>query len=233
MTISNKLHLAGETYLVCLESRIAGDGFCDEACYKFYLLRLFHCLNLFQVKLHAYLLLPREVSLLVTPGSPFCLRNLMRTINRSYSEYFNTRFGRAVKVWSDTPRSSLVQEATLALQCQKYIERRPLAESELGHPGIYRWSSYCTNAFGGGFHYLKPLAAYKAFIIETTNPYKAYREYIATPFKQEFLLYLQRRIESGAPITKTGRRSRRKTSKYRRAARLAQFSSTTPLCRQG
>ena len=219
MAISNKVHLAGETYLVGLESRIAGDGFCDDACYKFYLLRLFNCLNLFQVKLHAYLLLPREVSLLVTPGSPFCLRNLIRTINRSYSEYFNARFGRAVKVWSDTPRSSLVQEATLALQCQKYIERKPLEDSALGHPGNYRWSSYCANAFGGDFCYLKPLDAYKAFIIKTSNPYNAYREYIATPFKQEFFLYLQRRIESGAPITKTGRRSRRKTSQYRQPAR--------------
>lgn len=232
MTQSNSLHLAGETYLVSLDSRIAGDGFCDDACYKFYLLRLFNCLNQFQIKLHAYLLLPNEVSLLVTPGSPFCLGNLIRTINRSYSEYFNVRFGRAVNVWSATLRSSLVQEGTLALQCQKYIERRPLTDSQLIHPGIYRWSSYCANAFGGDFRYLKPLDAYKAFIIEATNPYKAYREYIATPFKREFDLYLRRRIESGAPITKTGRRSRTLANKYRQAATPTKFSSTAPICGQ-
>ena len=232
MAVSNKSHLAGETYLVSLDSRIAGDGFGDDACYKFYLLRLFNCLNVFQVKLHAYLLLPNEVSLLVTPGSPFCLKNLLRTINRSYSEYFNVRFGRAVKVWSNTPRSSLAQEATLALQCQKYIERRPLTDSQLDHPGIYRWSSYCANAFGGDFRYLKPLDAYKVFISETNNPYKAYRDYIATPFKQEFHLYLQRRIESGAPIIKTGRRSRTTSKKYRGVATPTQFTSTAPTCGQ-
>lgn len=208
MTASKKLHLAGETYVISLESRIVGAGFCDDACFKFYLLRLFNCLNVFQVKLHAYLLLPNEVYLLVTPGSPFCLMNLIRTINRSYSDYFNARFGRAVKVWRDNPRSSLVQEATLALSCQKFMERRPLACLKLSHPGMYRWSSYCANAFGGDSHFLTPLDAYRAFISNYSNPYKSYREYIVTPFKQEFLLFLIMKIESGVPITRKGRRIR-------------------------
>jgi putative transposase len=205
MTTLNKYHLAGEIYFIAFGSRIAGNGFCDDACFNFYLRHLLNSLNVFQLKLHAYLLLPNEVCLLVTPGTPYCVIRLMRSLNRAYSEYFNARFERTVKVWCDIPRCSLIRETKMALECQKYIERRPLASLELDHPGRYRWSSYCANAFGGDSYFLTPLEAYRAMLCENPNPYRSYRDHIATPFAKEFQRHLTTKFEPSAPITDYGR----------------------------
>lgn len=207
--------MAGKVYFIAFDSRTVGDGFYDDACFKFYLLHLLNSLNVFQLKLHAYLLLPKEVCLLATPGTPSCIMNLMRSLNRAYSDYFNARFERAVKVWCDIPRCKLIEEENMALDCQKYIERRPLTYPNLTHPGMYQWSSYCTNAFGGEWHFLTPLDAYSAFIRKNTNPYRRYRDHIAMPFTEELQLYFESKFKMSAPIADNDRR-RKESINHRR-----------------
>ena len=92
MKTKTKVYSAGKTYFVVLKERTSSTGFYDDACYAFYLLRLMHCLNSYRVKLHAYLLRPKEIWLLITPGTPTGFDSLQRFLNRAYSDYFNNRF---------------------------------------------------------------------------------------------------------------------------------------------
>jgi len=51
--MKQELNLPGQTYLVCLKNVRCGEGFYDAACYDFYLKRLCHSLDQFQVNLPA------------------------------------------------------------------------------------------------------------------------------------------------------------------------------------
>ena len=68
MANSPQLLLAGQTYFVIVENKTTVTGFYDDACYRYYLLHLLNCLNNYQIKLHAYVLMANEIWLLATPG---------------------------------------------------------------------------------------------------------------------------------------------------------------------
>jgi len=202
MAISNRLHIAGQTYIFVVQRRNEATGFYDNACYRFYLLHLLNCLSTFQIKLHAYVLKTDGIWLLATPGTPRAAISLIKFVNQTYSSYFNTRFDRSVKVWRDTPQSSLVQGDQLVLDCQKFIERVPLKHDSINHPGEYEWSSYCANSFGGTSSVLTRHKSFSALLNENPNPYKSYREFIARPFNNAYQLYLESRLIAGLPVAK-------------------------------
>lgn len=202
MTTSNRLHIAGQTYIYLVQRRNENAGFYDNACYRFYLLHLLNCLGTFQIKLHAYVLKTDGIWFLATPGTPKAALSLIKFVNQSYSSYFNTRFDRSVKVWRDIPKSSLVQGDQLVLDCQKFIERVPLKYDSINHPGEYEWSSYCANSFGGTSRFLTHHKSFSALIKQSDSPYKRYREFIAKPFNNPYQLYLESRLISGSPVAK-------------------------------
>lgn len=202
MTDPAKLQIAGQTYFIVIKSNSRMTGFYDGACYHFYLLRLLNCLNNFQVKLHAYILLENSIWLLTTPGTPGGLSSLLKYLNQCYSSYFNNRFGRSTTIWRDLSGFSLVQGNQLVLDCQKFIERAPVQAMMVNHPGEYAWSSYCANSFGGATKYLTPHPAFKLLLQENGNPYKRYRDFIASSFDEPYYRYLKSRLMTGTPVAK-------------------------------
>lgn len=203
-----KTYQAGKTYFVVLREKTSVSGFYDDACYQFYLLRLINCLNTYQVKLHAYLLLEKQVWLLLTPGTPTGFDSLLRFLNQSYSDYFNTRFGRSVKVWSDSVVACLIPGNKLVLDCQKFIEREVLRINCISHPGEYRWSSYCANAFSRKNGHLSAHLAYTSFLKGKSDCFTRYREFIAAPYSQAYELFLRSRLLRGVPLLRKSTRQR-------------------------
>ena len=202
MTIPSNFHIAGQTYMFVVRRRNENTGFYDFACYRFYILHLLNCLSTFQIKLHAYVLKADGIWLLATPTTPWAALSLIKFVNHSYSSYFNIRFDRSVKVWQDTPLSSLVQGDQLVLDCQKFIERAALEHDSIDHPGEYEWSSYCANAFGGTPRFLTRHRSFIGLLKENGNTYKCYRDFIDRPFDNRYLLYLESRLMNGSPLAK-------------------------------
>lgn len=188
LTPKTKLQ-AGKPHLLCCLSTRAGDGFYDEHCFDIYRRHLFNCLTAYQNKLHAYVLLNNCIYLLVTPLTATSARNLLRSINRSYSVYFNNRFNRSGKVWSETVFAAPIREG-LALDCQKYIERLPRTMGRVPRLGTYQWSSYCGYAYGCRSEFLVPLVAYRALRRSQAASLVYYREYIDAPFSDAYSVYL-------------------------------------------
>ena len=224
-----KIYSPGQTYFVALRERTYTTGFYDNACCEFYLLRLLNGLNIYHVKLHAYLFKPKEIWLLATPGTPDGFDSLLRFLNQRYSSYFNTRFGRSVKVWSDSPITCLVSGGNLVLDCQKFIEREALREEYVSHPGEYLWSSYCDNSFSLSNRYLTPHRAYKKFLQGKPDCFEQYRKFIVTPYPQAYYLYLKSRLLSGTPLQKMRGNS---PARYNKAMPAAQNKSRFFLSRQ-
>ena len=174
-----KFHNPGQTYF--LEHSTTAFGHClfDDACCKFYLARMFNSLQQFHVALHAYCILPDRVCLLLTPRTPKGAFNLLRSVGHQYNVYYRDRFDRQGVVFTERVTSVALQSSQAVLESQKHIERLPLGHALVAHPGIYRWSSYCANAFGAGSPALIRHRAYSEFILRSSTSHAAYRDFIA------------------------------------------------------
>lgn len=187
-------HPFASTWFIVYRGKVQGTAFFDEACHDYFQLRLLNCLKVYQVQLHAYALLPNEAWLLLTPGMPKSMFTLLDFVNRCYSEYFNERFDRNIAVFQSRPFLAIMDSVQLFLDCQKMIERWPIASGAVDHPGLYRWSSYTANAFGGRHQFLTRHPWFEQYIAATENPMERYREFIARPFDAAHLTELEQRL---------------------------------------
>ena len=185
---------AARTWFLVNRAKIQGTAFFDEACHDYFQLRLLNCLKVYHVQLHAYALLPNEAWLLLTPGMPKSMFSLLDFVNGCYSEYFNERFERNIAVFQNRPFLAIMDSAQLFLDCQKMIERWPFASGAVDHPGLYRWSSYAVNAFGGRPRFLTRHRWFEQYIAAAESPMERYREFIAEPFQAAHLTELEKRL---------------------------------------
>lgn len=200
MARSKRIFIAGQVYFALQEGNSGSRCFYDDACYRHYLLRLLNSLVYFQVKLHAYALLPNEIQLLLTPATPEGISRLMQRLGGAYAQYFNSRFERSGSLWKGRFKSSVVQGSRQLCSCQKFIELAPVQTGLADKPGQHEWSSYCANAFGDS---RKVLAAHEQFKLPGQNPanrFRLYREYIASGFSSEQYKALEYRLRHGHPL---------------------------------
>ena len=187
----------GEAYFVLLEGKPDNISFADDACFRFYLTRLLNCLNYYDIRLHAYALLPNEVQLLLTPLTPTGVSGLMKAIGGSYAQYYNNRFETSGSLWKGRFKSSQVDTGRTFLNCQKFIELAPIRLNLVEHPGEYPWSSYCTNAFGGHGKFLSSHISYRDLAPRPVERYQIYRQLVARSFAGPYFDALNGRLRSG------------------------------------
>lgn len=196
--MSELIHVQGIPRCVMMAAATPAAGFFDVDCYRHFRLRMAHCRPLYRLQIHAYVLLPMEVWLLTTPLCPRSIYNYCAFLNRSYSEYFNSRFRREVRVWRAEPRVSLLADDARVLECQKFIERQPLEQRLVPHPGRHAWSSFCATGFGGVGDKEELLSIHPAvrqFIAK--KRLAGYRDYVMAPFPPGRLADLRGAFEQG------------------------------------
>ncbi len=177
------LHTASQTYLLRYNSKHMVCFF-DDACYSYYLVRLFNSLQQFHIQLHAYCLVPKEINLLLTPATPEGTHNLWLSVTGQYNSYFRERFARTTRIINPSFQSTPLGEGKQVLRAQMFIEGIPLAIPGIAHPGVHPWSSYCNNGFGDKSPWLKPHRAYLEFLDknkQASNAYLSYRENVVNP----------------------------------------------------
>ncbi len=182
------------TWFLATRSDIQGPALFDEACLDYYQLRLLNSLKVYRVALHAYVLQPDEVWLLLTPELHRSAFAMLDHVHECYSEYFNNRFERKVAVFRGAPREVKIESAELLLDCHKLVESWPLLSGAAKHPGLYRWSSYSANAFGGPPRFLTRHRFFQLHLADGEKPLERYREFIAAPFNANHLADLRRRL---------------------------------------
>lgn len=200
MARTRRLFIAGQSYFILLEGHNGNNCFYDAACYRYYLARLTSALPAFQIALHAYVLLPNEIQLLLTPSTPTGISQLMKLVGGAYVQYFNGRFARSGSLWKGRYKSSLIQADFRLLACQRYMETAPQRQQLVTHPGEYAWSSYCANAFGGNA-VLTPHEEMRKAGRSRSNRFKYYREFLASPVSHGEYHGLEERLRCGRPLT--------------------------------
>lgn len=205
--------IPGKTYFANVGQKTFGTGFFDDSCKEFYLRRLLNCQNAFHVKLHAYLLMHKEIFLVFTPMTPSGFDSFARFLNGSYSRYYLIRFARRVSAWQNEPPICRLPSDNLILDCHKFVERHVLDVSSESHPGEYRYSSYCANAFTLKPNFLARHRAVRQFINLEASGLSRYRNFVATPFREEYARFLQSRLLCGQALLQ--RKSTSRLENYR------------------
>ena len=92
--------------------------------------------------IHAYVLMPNHVHLLVTPSHKESLPKTFQSLGRRYVQYFNATYDRTGTLWEGRYRATLIDSESYFLICCRYIELNPVRAELVRHPRDYRWSSY-------------------------------------------------------------------------------------------
>ncbi|MHB0986773.1 MAG: transposase [Sulfuricella sp.] len=125
--------------------------------------------------LHAYVLMTNHVHLLLSPPQPQDVPRLIISLGRRYVQYINKTYRRTGTLWDSRYKSSLVQEDTYLLLCQRYIELNPVRAAMVDDPAHYRWSSYAANALGQSDSLITPHPLYTAMAADDAGRRENYR----------------------------------------------------------
>jgi len=95
-----------------------------------------------KVAVHAYVLMPDHIHLLLTPGDEQGLGLMMQWIGRYYVPYYNQKYGRAGTLWHGRYKTAVIDADRYFMVCSKYIEFAPVRANLAAYAADYPWSSY-------------------------------------------------------------------------------------------
>lgn len=95
-----------------------------------------------QCAVHAYVLMPNHVHLLVTPQAHGAVASMMQDLGRRYVRIFNDLYGRTGTLWEGRYKACMIDSDRYFLVCQRYIELNPVRAGLAADPAGYRWSSH-------------------------------------------------------------------------------------------
>lgn len=122
-------------------ARRGADLFLDKADYQQFIALLQEIVDLFNVNVAAFCLMPTHYHLMVqTPEAN--LSRCMRQLIGVYTQRYNVRHGSDGTLFRGRYKSILVEADSYVLQLVRYIHRNPLKAGLVKHLHKYRWSSH-------------------------------------------------------------------------------------------
>jgi putative transposase len=143
--------------------------------YATYLLDLGEAAAVFGCAVHAYVLMPDHVQLLLTPAEPDGPLRLIQALVRCYDEYLGRRYARRGMLCESDLRVGGLHSDREVLACCRHIELGPVRAGIVSEPVAYRWSSFRANGLGARDAVLTPHAAYLALGETRADRQRAYR----------------------------------------------------------
>ena len=129
----------------------------------------------YNLRSHAYALLPDQVQVLASPGNPDSISRTIQSIGRNYVQYFNETYGTTGTLWEGRYRATVLDDKPYLLTCSRYIETGPVRAGLVGKPKEYEWSSYAHNALAKDDPMINPHREYQRLGSTPRERSKAYR----------------------------------------------------------
>ena len=129
----------------------------------------------YELKVHAYVLMPDHVHILASPKHADSVSRTIQSIGRNYVQYFNESYSGEGTLWEGRYRATVVDIKPYLLTCCRYIELNPVWAGLVANPGAYRWSSYAHNAAGESDEMITPHREYMALGGNDRERIRAYR----------------------------------------------------------
>lgn len=150
MNFNPKYNLPGIPQHIVIRGKGTDPCFSSDSDYQFYLDCLKKAAVAFNCKLHAYVLMPDHVHLVVTPEVEFGISNMMQSLMRRYTRYLKTTYHGIESPWQKKYKSSLIDSRNYLFACMCYVEVNPVRAKIVNVPSEYKWSSYHDNAYNNG-----------------------------------------------------------------------------------
>lgn len=163
----------------------------DDEDYAAFLKWLREAARQFKVALHAYVLMPNHVHLLVSPGDESGLGKMMQWIGRYYVPYFNQKYQRSGTLWQGRFRANVLDPERYFLACSRYIELNPVRAQLVNDPIDYAWSSCAHHAGARSDPYITDHPLYWRLgntPFEREAAYKALMEQVLTEVEIQSIL---------------------------------------------
>lgn len=95
----------------------------------------------FRVAIHAYVLMPTHLHLLLSPSDDGGLGRMMQWVGRHYVPYFNAKYHRTGTLWQGRYKATVIESEQYFLLCSRYIELNPVRVGLVASAADYSWSS--------------------------------------------------------------------------------------------
>jgi putative transposase len=96
----------------------------------------------YKMTLHAYVILPNQTQILVTPLFDMSLARTMQSLCRRFTQLYNQMYQHKGSIWAGRYYSHAIKNDQEILLFQKKIEQSPLKEHLVQNLEDYVWSSY-------------------------------------------------------------------------------------------
>lgn len=143
--------------------------------YATYLLDLGEAAAVFGCAVHAYVLMPSHLHLLLTPAERDGPARLLQALVRCYDEYLDRRYARRGTLGESDLRVAALHSDRDFLACCRHIELNPVRAGIVSEPVAYRWSSFRANGLGARDAVLTPHPIYLALGESKADRQRAYR----------------------------------------------------------
>lgn len=147
--------------------------------------------------IHAYVLMPNHVHLLVTPRRADSLPRMMQSLGRRYVRHVNARRRRSGTLWEGRYRAAPIDGAAYLLACCRYIELNPVRAGLAAHPRDYPWSSWRANALGAADAVVAAHPRYRGLGRSAVQRQKAYRAQFRPALGPAFIAALRAATNGG------------------------------------
>ncbi|WP_404416425.1 transposase [Marinospirillum sp.] len=147
MTRPHRLLIDNESHLIHLQGIQERKVFLEDQDYKQYLLWVNEEAQAHNCILHAYLLLPQQIYLLLEPEHGKSLSRLMQALGRRYVRHLNQKEKRTGTLWNGRFKSSPLQRKPWMKHAIHYLVYKPVTEGLCQEPKHYPWSSYRQHVF--------------------------------------------------------------------------------------
>jgi putative transposase len=148
--------------------------FHPQDCARF-LIDLGEAAAVFGCAVHAYVLMPQRLRLLLTPAEADGPSRLMHALARRHDRYSGRRYARRGALCAGRLHSTALHSDRDVLACSRHIELDPVREGMVSEPVAHRWSSFRSNGLGARDAVLTPHPTYLALGSSSAERQRAYR----------------------------------------------------------
>jgi putative transposase len=153
----------------------------------------------YETDVHTYVLMTNHIHCIVTPRVEGALSKTMKTLEQTYTGYFNRRYERTGGLYNDRFRSFPIDTERYWFTCNRYVELNPVRAGMATRPEDYRWSSYRFHAFGEPNDLIVPHPLYLALGNSAAMRQQCWRAICGEALSAEQLTEMRDFVRRGQP----------------------------------
>src|SRR5437868_704014 len=197
MSRNARIKVARQPFHVIQRGNNRMEFFRGEEDFVLYLGLLNELAPRFSCDVHAYVLMPNHVHILLSPQEADGMSAMMKNLGQRYAQRFNRVYGRTGSLFEGRFKSCLVHDASYLFTCQRYIELNPVRARMVDGPWQYPWGSYRANAGREVSMLLKRHRLYDRLGTTDEERSAAYRDLFRDPLTDDELEEIRTAVNGG------------------------------------